>query len=74
MAGTMGGIEEFLKFTIEVGGEFPEGWLPTLKVALKVTPQNQIVFYEKPEGAKTPSNSEQPWRRMLETRFSYRRW
>ena len=55
IAGTMGGVEEFLKFTTEIGGEFPEGWLPTLDTALKVTPQNQIVFrfYEKPEGAKS---------------------
>ena len=50
----MGVQEDFLKFTTEVGGEFPGGWLPTLDTALKVTPQNQVTFkfYEKPEGAK----------------------
>ena len=32
-----------------------DGWLPTLDVALKVTPENQIAykFYEKPEGARS---------------------
>ena len=49
LAGTMGGGEEFLEFTTEIGSEYPEGWLPTLDTALKVTPQNKVMyrFYEK---------------------------
>ena len=55
LAGTMGGVEEFLEFTTEIGSEYPEGWLPTLDTALKVTPQNKVIyrFYKKPEGAKS---------------------
>ena len=55
IAGTMGGIEEFLNFTTEVGGDFEDGLPPTLDVAIKVTPENQIAynFYEKPEGARS---------------------
>ena len=55
LMGSMGGIEDYLSFTTEIGGEFDDGWLPTLDTALRVTPENKIEykFYEKPEGAKT---------------------
>ena len=55
IAGTMGGVEEYLNFTTEVGEDFPGGWLPTLDTSLRVTPENKIQykFYEKPEGAKS---------------------
>ena len=51
IAGSMGGVETFLEFNTKVGGEFPEGWLPTLDNALRVSPQNQVEFrfYEKPD-------------------------
>ena len=55
IAGSMAGIESYLEFTTEVGGDFVDGWLPTLDAALKVTPENQVLykFYEKPEGSKS---------------------
>ena len=46
---TMGGIEEYLSFTVESGEEFKDGWLPTLDVSLRVDENNtvQFKFYEK---------------------------
>ena len=54
VACSMVGEESYLEFTTEVGGDFKDGWLPTLDAALNVTPGNHILyrFYEKPEGAK----------------------
>ena len=40
--GSMEKIEEFLSFTTETEEDFSDGWLPTLDVALRVSPQNQI--------------------------------
>ena len=55
LAGSMENVEEYLSFTTEVGGEFKDGWLPTLDTALRITPENKIQykFYEKPEGARS---------------------
>ena len=35
LAGTMGGIEDFLKFTTETEEDFEDGWLPTLDTAIR---------------------------------------
>ena len=47
---SMRGIEDFLTFTTETEEDFSDGWLPTLDVALRVSPLNQIQFkfWEKP--------------------------
>ena len=52
---TMGGIEDYLEFTVESGEEFSEGWLPTLDTTLKVGESNTIMYkyYEKETTAKT---------------------
>ena len=52
---TMGGIEDYLEFTVESGEEFCEGWLPTLDTTLKVGESNTIMYkyYEKETTAKT---------------------
>ena len=55
LAGSMEGVEKFLKFTIETcedTGFF--GWLPTLDTCLRVEPNNTInyKFYEKPVSSK----------------------
>ena len=51
LLGSMMGVEDFLKFTVETD-EDPGfgGWLPTLDTSLKVTAENviQYKFYEKP--------------------------
>ena len=41
---SMGGIEDFLAFTTKTEEDFSDGWLPTLGVALRVSPINQIQF------------------------------
>ena len=50
LAGTMGGIEDFLKFTTETEEDFEDGWLPTLDTAIRISEDNQILFkyWEKP--------------------------
>ena len=50
LMGTMGNIEDYLGFTFETEEDFPDGWLPTLDTALKVTEDNQVSFkfWEKP--------------------------
>ena len=50
----MDGIESYLKFTVESGEEFPEGWLPTLDTNLKVGEDRtiQYKYYEKETTAK----------------------
>ena len=51
---TMNGIEDYLNFTAEVGGEYEGGWLPTLDMEVRVNDQNAIVYrqYEKPISSK----------------------
>ena len=46
---TMMGIKDYLKFTVESGEDFYDGWLPTLDINLKVGPNNLVAFkfYEK---------------------------
>ena len=48
--GAMGGIEEFLIFTMETKDKFASGWLATLDTDLSVNENNTIEykFYEKP--------------------------
>ena len=48
--GTLGDIHPFLQFTTEIGDEFPDGWLPTLDLKVRVNGDNQVeyMFYEKP--------------------------
>ena len=43
-------MEEFLSFTMEIGEDFEDSWLPTLDTKLKVSESNQVLFtfYEKP--------------------------
>ena len=50
----MNGIEGYLNFTAEVGGEYEGGWLPTLDMEIRVTDQNEVVYrqYEKPISSK----------------------
>ena len=50
--GTMGGIENFLTFTMDTGRDFTDGWLPILDTSLKMSPHNivQYRFFEKPMG------------------------
>ena len=47
--GTMGGLEEYLHFTMETEEEF-DGWLPTLDTDLTVDNNNMVLYkyYEKP--------------------------
>ena len=45
LAGTLGGVEPFLKFTTETGEDFGgEGWLPTLDTEMKVSEDNMVLF------------------------------
>ena len=54
----MEGVEDFLKFTTETEEDFSDGWLPTLDMALKVSPGNQILFkfWEKPTNTNRTIN------------------
>ena len=54
----MGVVEDFLNFTTETGEEFSDGWLPTLDMALKVSPENKILFkfWEKPTNTNRTIN------------------
>ena len=49
----MVGVEDYLRFTMETGEDFTDGWLPTLDTNLKVDKNNRIVykFFEKPMGS-----------------------
>ena len=55
LEGTMGGLEEYLTFTMETEEDFQNTWLPTLDTELKVDNQNIIMyrFFEKPTNPKT---------------------
>ena len=46
---TLMGVVDYLKFTVESGEEYVDGWLPTLDVSLKVDKDNsvQFKFFEK---------------------------
>ena len=59
LEGTMGGLEDYLKFTMETKDDFENGWLPTLDTELKVTPSNTIMyrFFEKPTNPNTVLHS-----------------
>ena len=48
--GTMSGVEDFLRFTMETVDDFPTGWLATLDTDIMVTKENRVEynFYEKP--------------------------
>ena len=48
--GSMKGLTECLKFTVETSEEFSDGWLPTLDFKLRGNSNNIIeyAFYEKP--------------------------
>ena len=54
MLGTQNMVEDYLKFTAEVPGEFEGGWLPTLDTSLKITEDNCTLFkyYEKENSSK----------------------
>ena len=49
----MQGLTDCLTFTVETEEDFPNGWLPTLDLELKVDDKNQIQysFFEKPTGS-----------------------
>ena len=51
---TMNNIEDYLKFTAEVGEEYEGGWLPTLDMEIRITGKNEVVYrqYEKPVSSK----------------------
>ena len=51
--GSLGGVEDFLSFTMEIGEDFEDSWLPTLDTKLKVNGSNQVLFtfYEKPSSS-----------------------
>ena len=56
MDGSMQEVFSFLKLTTEVGEDYPDDWLPTLDVSLKVEQEDGEVlwrFYEKPTTAPT---------------------
>ena len=55
LEGTMGGLEEYLKFTMETEEDFENTWLATLDTELKVDDKNIIMyrFYEKPTNPNT---------------------
>ena len=59
LEGTMGGLEDYLKFTMETEDDFDNGWLPTLDTEIKVTPRNIIEyrFFEKPTNPNTVVHS-----------------
>ena len=54
----MGGLEDYLKFTMETEDDFDHGWLPTLDTEIKVTPRNKIEyrFFEKPTNQGSTDN------------------
>ena len=58
LGGTMGCIEEFLEFTTETEEDFPDGWLPTLDTAWKVSEDNCVLFkfWEKPTNTNRTLN------------------
>ena len=51
----MGGLMGFLKFTMETGEEFQDGWLPTLDTSLRVNERNLVLykFYQKEVSSNT---------------------
>ena len=51
--GTLNGVEDYLRFTIETEEDFMDRWLPTLDTKLRVDGSNQVLhgFYEKPTNA-----------------------
>ena len=55
LAGTMGGLEEYLTFTMETEEDFQNTWLPTLDTELKVDHKNIVMyrFFEKPTNPNT---------------------
>jgi hypothetical protein len=55
LEGTMGGLEEYLTFTMETEEDFQNNWLATLDTELKVNENNIIMyrFYEKPTNPNT---------------------
>ena len=50
----MGNIVGCLEFTVESPEDFPDQWLPTLDMSLKVDNNNQVQyrFFEKPTASK----------------------
>ena len=40
--GAMQGLTKCLAFTVETEEDFPDGWLPTLDMKMRVNKQNQI--------------------------------
>ena len=54
MMGSLDGLIECLRFTVETGEEFEQYWLPTLDLSLKVDEMNQVQyqFFEKPTASK----------------------
>ena len=55
LKGTMQGVDECLKFTVESGEKYPDGWLPTLYLSLIVGADNKVMyrFFEKDMCAST---------------------
>ena len=54
MAESLKGLVSCLDFTTETHEDFPESWLPTLDLSIKVNEQNQVQykFFEKPTASK----------------------
>ena len=44
LEGTMGGLEEYLIFTMETEEDFQNTWLPTMDTELKVEDTNIILY------------------------------
>ena len=55
LEGTMGGLEEYLTFTMETEEDFQNKWLASLDTELKISDKNIIMyrFYEKPTNPNT---------------------
>ena len=52
--GSMQDLTGCLSFTVETSEDFPDGWLPTLDMKLRITSDNiiQYTFYEKPTSSR----------------------
>ena len=50
LLGTLEGVEDYLRFTMETGEDYRDQWLPTLDMSLYVSEDNKVLyrFYEKP--------------------------
>ena len=73
---SINGMFGFLKFTVETGCDFVDGWLPTLDCSLRVNEMNVVdyKFYEKPTPPTPPSARPRPWERIRRSRVFPMTW